>query len=269
LILMPEGHSVFRYASHHREMLAGREVTATSPQGRFRGGAERISGRKLIDVAAHGKHLFYRWRRAETLHIHLGLYGKFRTFEGADPPPPSPNTRLTLSTEDTTIYLAGPTVCELVEPSREDAIRARLGPDPLQAGTNGNTVAEFATNLTRRRIPIGAAVLDQNVIAGIGNIYRSEVLFLTRLNPGTPANQVSADKIDELWRTSVDLLERGVAAGKIVTVARAPLATTRNDDHLYVYKRERFPCRVCAGPIMMAQMAGRAIWWCASCQPTG
>jgi formamidopyrimidine-DNA glycosylase len=262
---MPEGHSIFRYASRHRELLVGRAVTATSPQGRFRGGAARINGRKLVDVRTHGKHLFYRWDRAETLHVHLGLYGKFRTFE-TDPPLPTPNTRLTLSAGRISVYLAGPTVCELIEPSREEAIRARLGPDPLQIGTTGNSVAEFARNLARRRIPIGAAVLDQSVIAGIGNIYRAEALFLTGINPATPANEVAAAKVEELWEKSVELLERGVAEGKIVTLARIPLGRTSETDRLYVYKRDRFPCRVCRGPISTAEMAGRGIWWCNYCQ---
>ena len=137
---MPEGHSILRYANRHHRLLAGKKVHASSPQGRFRGGAARIDGRKLLDVEAHGKHLFYHWDRAETLHIHLGLYGKFRTFK-TEPPPPTPGTRLVLASEGTTIYLAGPTVCELIEPSREEAIRARLGPDPLQANRPGHTAA--------------------------------------------------------------------------------------------------------------------------------
>jgi formamidopyrimidine-DNA glycosylase len=263
---MPEGHSIYRYASHHHDLLAGRQVVANSPQGRFRGGAARISGRQLVDVAAHGKHLFYHWQRAETLHIHLGLYGRFRTFE-TDPPPPTPGTRLTLSTDEVSIYLAGPTVCELIVPSQEEAIRSRLGPDPLQAGNRGHTVAEFAANLSRRRIPIGAAVLDQSVIAGIGNIYRAEALFLTGINPATPANEISPDKVEDLWATSVELLERGVAEGKIVTLPRAPLGRTDETDRVYVYKRDRFSCRQCGGTISTGEMANRSIWWCETCQP--
>jgi formamidopyrimidine-DNA glycosylase len=264
---MPEGHSIHRYASEHRKALSGRLIAASSPQGRFNGGAARINGRKLLDVETHGKHLFYRWHRAETLHIHLGLYGRFRSFR-SDPPPPTPNTRLTLSTEDATIYLSGPTVCELIDPSREEMIRSRLGPDPLKAGTDGNSAAVFAANLARRSIPIGAAVLDQSVIAGIGNIYRSETLFLTGIDPATPANEVPPETVDQLWATSVELLERGVREGKIVTVDRRALNSRHLEQHdeLHVYRRERFPCRACGGAISHGEMANRRIWWCASCQ---
>jgi endonuclease-8 len=261
---MPEGHSIFRYAARHRELLAGHEVTATSPQGRFSRGAARISGRTLLDVSVHGKHLFYRWQRAETLHIHLGLYGKFRTFTD-EPPPPTPNSRLTLSTEGVTVYLAGPTICELVNPSREEEIRNRLGPDPLQAGSPGNTIDAFAANLTRRTIPIGAAIIDQSVVAGLGNIYRAEALFLAGINPATPANEVAPEKVELLWQTSVALLERGVREGRIVTVPR-PRGGERTDQ-VFVYQRDRFPCRECGGPVSSGEMANRTIWWCETCQP--
>jgi endonuclease-8 len=261
---MPEGHAIFRYAASHRELLAGHVVTAASPQGRFARGAARISGRRLLDVGVHGKHLFYRWERAETLHIHLGLYGKFRTFT-EDPPPPTPNTRLTMAADGVIIYLAGPTTCELIEPSREEEIRSKLGPDPLKAGSPGNTAAELAANLARRTIPIGAAIIDQGVMAGFGNIYRAEVLFLTAVNPRTPANEVPRSKIDEIWETGVALLTRGVREGRIVTVKR-PRGPDKTDG-LYVYQRDRLSCRKCGGSISSIGMADRTIWWCETCQP--
>lgn len=263
---MPEGHSILRYATKHHELLAGKKVAATSPQGRFSGGAARINGRKLLDVKAHGKHLFYHWQRAETLHVHLGLYGKFRLFR-SDPPPPTPATRLTLSTADVTVYLAGPTVCELIEPSREEAIQARLGPDPLQANGDEHTAAAFAAKLERRRIPIGAAILDQSVVAGIGNIYRAEALFLAGINPNQPANEVPPEQLRALWDKSVELLTRGVREGRISTMPRAPLGRSEATDRLFVYKRDRFPCRQCGGAIRIGEMANRSIWWCPTCQP--
>jgi endonuclease-8/formamidopyrimidine-DNA glycosylase len=157
-------------------------------------------------------------------------------------------------------------VCELITPTQEESIRSRLGPDPLQAGTPGNSAEEFAANLSRRTIPIGAAILDQAVIAGIGNIYRAEALFLMGINPTKPANEVPADKVARLWQLSVELLNRGVAERKIVTVPRRRSGRGKETDNLYVYKRERFPCRKCGGPISTGEMANRSIWWCGSCQ---
>jgi len=262
---MPEGHSILRHANRHRDLLAGQIIAATSPQGRFSRGAARLNGRRLLDVQAHGKHLFYKWERAETLHIHLGLYGKYRVFRG-EPGRPTPNTRLTLSTDDATIHLAGPTVCELVEPSGEEAIRARLGPDPLQAGRRGHNAPAFIDRLSRRSIPVGAAIIDQAVIAGLGNIYRAETLFLTGIHPAIPANEISVGQSKEIWSTSVRLLRKGVKEGRITTVPRR--GRRRNAvDRLYVYKRDRYPCRECGGPISSGEMANRSIWWCEACQP--
>jgi formamidopyrimidine-DNA glycosylase len=84
-----------------------------------------------------------------------------------------------------------------------------------------------------------------------------------RLN--TPAHDLPGDQVDELWKTSVALLRRGVREGKIITVKRARGKTEA--DRLYVYKRDRFPCRQCAGPISTTEIADRSIWWCEVCQP--
>ena len=127
---MPEGHTVHRLARQHRKALAGQTIITTSPQGRFSTGAKRLNGQELKRVDAHGKHLFYRWAGGEILHIHLGLFGKFRLHNTKPAPAPTPNTRLTMTGDEATVYLAGPTVCELVDPPEEESIRRRLGPAP-------------------------------------------------------------------------------------------------------------------------------------------
>jgi len=191
---VPEGHSIHRYARLHRQSFAGKQLRVTSPQGRFSSGAARLDRTKLDDVEAHGKHLFYRWSNGEILHVHLGLFGKFRAFH-ADPPPPTEGTRMAMEADDATLYLAGPTICRLVSPDEATEVRARLGPDPLR--TDGDRI-QFAERLQRRRIPIGAALLDQKVIAGIGNVYRAEILFLTELSPHRPASRVDEEDAGRL-----------------------------------------------------------------------
>ncbi len=270
---MPEGHTIHRYARKHWAALGGQSIATASPQGRFAAGARRLTGRTLEGIDAHGKHLFYRWEGGETLHVHLGLFGKFRTHR-ADPPPPSEATRLVMAGDDATIYLAGPTICELIDPAVEHALRSRLGPDPLQNGSRGGRRDEFIANLSRRSISIGAALLDQRVIAGVGNVYRAEVLFLTHTDPSVPAGELSDERARQIWSTSVDLLERGVRAGRIVTVDPADVGARRRsdlarDERLYVYGRHGEGCRRCRTPISMAEMANRRIWWCPSCQPAG
>ncbi len=270
---MPEGHTIHRYARKHWEALGGQAITATSPQGRFALGAEHISGRRLEAIDALGKHLFYRWEGGETLHIHLGLFGRFRTHRG-DPPPPSDGTRLALAGDDATIYLSGPTICRMIDPETERALLSRLGPDPLLEDPHRDRSAEFQTNLAKRRIPIGAALLDQKVIAGIGNVYRAEALFLAGIDPHVPARELSESTAENLWSISAGLLKRGERAGRIVTVDPADVGAKRRSDlrkaeRLYVYKRQSKPCRRCGTPVSMTDMANRHIWWCESCQGSG
>jgi len=271
---MPEGHTIHRAARRQRAALAGQRIATGSPQGRFAGGAARLDGRVLETVDAHGKHLFYRWQGGETLHVHLGLFGKFRMHRTDPAPPPTENTRLTMRGEDTTLYLAGPTICELIDADDEEKIRERLGPDPLQTGTNEGGASLFGANLARRRIPIGAALLDQKVIAGIGNVYRAEALFLTGIHPTVSARELSLDAVGRLWNKSVELLTRGEKAGRIITVSPADVGASRRselprDQRLYVYGRHGQKCRRCRTTISTTEMANRRIWWCDGCQPAG
>lgn len=249
-------------------------VHAESPQGRFAAGASRLSGRRLETVDAHGKHLFYRWRGGEILHVHLGLFGKFKVFRTDQPPPPTENTRLTMTAPDATVYLAGPTICELIDPDEETDIRSRLGPDPLRNGSRSNKLASFSANLARRTIPIGAALLDQKVIAGIGNVYRAEALFRTGIDPRVPARRLEPESVETLWTECATLLKQGEKAGRIITVDLADVGARRRsdlsrDERLYVYGRHGEPCRRCGTSIEMTEMANRRIWWCPRCQPAG
>ena len=271
---MPEGHTIHRHARRHREALVGRTVSTGSPQGRFAEGAKRLDGRTLETVDAHGKHLFYRWEGADILHVHLGLFGKFRVHRAVPPPPPSVNTRLTMAGDGVAIYLAGPTICELIDPEAEEAIRSRLGPDPLRTGSKTKMFAKFLANLGRRRIPIGAALLDQRVVAGMGNVYRAEALFRTGIDPNVPANQLTVQAAHELWMESSRLLRAGEKAGRIITVDLDDVGARRRSDlareeRLYVYGRAGEPCRRCGTVISSTEMANRRIWWCPKCQPPG
>ncbi|HSF86521.1 MAG TPA: DNA-formamidopyrimidine glycosylase family protein [Acidimicrobiia bacterium] len=265
---MPEGHTLHRIARRHDGLFSGAAVRASSPQGRFTEGAALLDGRHLEVVVAHGKHLFYHWRDAPALYVHLGLVGKFRTWSRRDPPPPTSGTRLVLFNDDATAYLAGPMSCRLLEPGEADTILGGLGPDPIASRRGRRT---FAERLGRKRVPIAAALLDQSVIAGIGNVYRAELLFLLGVHPETPANRLDPETVDALWDATVDELRRGVELGRIVTVrpreigARSRAQLSR-DEAVYVYKRDGLPCRRCGTEIRTADIGARRTWWCPSCQ---
>ncbi len=266
---MPEGHTIHRAARLQRRRFAGARLSVDSPQGRFGSGADVLDGRVLEDVDALGKHLFYRWEDEVTLHVHLGLFGKFGIWsKGA--PPPTEGTRMRWIGEPGVLHLAGPTACDLMEPHEEEAVRARLGPDPL--AVRPGDPERFAAALRRRKIPVAQALLDQKVIAGIGNVYRAEFCFLAGIDPRRPADEVSADDADLLWRLAVAHLTVGERIGRIVTVDPAEAGVDRwrdvpRSDRLYAYKRDDRACRRCGDHIRRTELAKRRVWWCPTCQP--
>lgn len=266
---MPEGHTIHRAARLQRRALRGRTVAADSPQGRFAAGAAILDGQRLDAVDAVGKHLFYRWSRGDTLHVHLGLYGKFRAYRAGAAPPPTLGTRLRLATDDYVLHLAGPTACDLVDPEMQERIVARLGPDPLRRDADPDRAW---TALRRRTIPISAALLDQKVMCGVGNVYRAEALFWTGIGPFRTARDLDREAFDALWERLVGLLRDGEKAGRIVTVDPADVGVRSRGripagERVYVYKRTGLPCRRCGTPIRAAESALRTVFWCPRCQP--
>ncbi len=237
---MPEGHTIHRLARRHTRLLRGLAVAAASPQGRAAAAAAAIDGRVLDGVDAHGKHLLYRFGE-ETLHVHLGLYGRFREVREVRGAP-----RLVLGDTEgagVLLQLSGPIACELMAPPQEDRLLARLGPDPLRPGADPGRV--FAA-LRRRRIALGAALMDQAVVAGIGNAYRAEMLLEAGLDPFRPANSLDQEEFDRLWDVVCAQLRRGVRSGRI---------TPRR-----LYRRTA--CGSCGGPVATAMLAARTLYWC-------
>jgi endonuclease-8 len=266
---VPEGHTLHRIARAHEAAYAGRVVHADSPQGRFTAGAARLDGRVLTHVEAYGKHLFYAFEGLEdALHVHLGLYGKFR--EGAPPPPePKGALRLRLRSAEHWSELRGATAVELLTPAEVDAIRARLGPDPLREDAVPQRFVDVAA---RSRQPVGGILMDQSKIAGVGNVYRAEGLFRARLDPYRPGRDAGAAELQEVWEDLRTLMKAGVRSGRIVTTRPADRdrggRVTRDQAH-YVYRRNGLPCRVCGTEVRKAEMAGRNLFWCPYCQPAG
>jgi len=264
---MPEGHTIHRAARLQNKRFRGKTVTSVSPQGRFSEGAALVDGVELEKIHASGKHLFYDFASGEIVHVHLGLFGKFRVRSLPTDDPISENCRWLIATEAHRLHLAGPTVCEVIDPDRMQAILDRLGPDPLATHHTVDPVEKIANRLSRRRTPIGAAILDQKVIAGLGNVYRAEILYLIGLDPFTPANEVNEETLLTLWNESVRQLKMGEKAGKIVTTDPADVGRRRRSDigryeRLYCYKRQGEPCRRCGSAIRSANIDGRNIWWC-------
>ena len=272
---MPEGHTLFALARDLDAAFAGARPTATSPQGRFEAGAALLSGRTFIHATSWGKHLFAEFDGDAWLHVHLGLIGTFtidqRPYAGEVPV--VGQVRLRLETPEHVADLRGPNLCAVITPEQVEAVRSRLGPDPLRPDPDPDIAWR---RISRSGKGIGELLMDQAVLAGVGNVYRCEVLFRLRVDPFRPGREIRRSTWDAIWLDLVELLPLGVATGRIVTVeeqvqeVRAALAAGTlerlHERTSYVYKRQGESCRVCGSRIRSAVVGGRKLYWCGRCQ---
>ncbi|HJE61603.1 MAG TPA: Fpg/Nei family DNA glycosylase [Nocardiopsis listeri] len=292
---MPEGHTLHRLATHFDKTFGGGAVRATSPQGRFSDGAARIDGRVLVESEAHGKHLFLGFDSGEWLRVHLGLYGAW-TFGDVDgerhlgaprapgaerlelerdpdgfvvAPTPVGAVRARLINTGGWADLRGPSACEVITTDDKHAVQNRLGPDPLRSDADPDRAWRV---ISRSRTTIAALLMRQDVIAGVGNIYRAESLFRAGIDPLTPGRELGRERWEILWEDLSGLLRDGVRDGYIITTR--PEDRPDPDAHpvprpdtLYVCYRTGDPCRVCSSPIASSELAGRTLYWCPGCQP--
>ncbi|MBI9115051.1 Fpg/Nei family DNA glycosylase [Sanguibacter suaedae] len=204
-----------------------------------------------------------------------------------EPPGPRGQVRVRIRSEHAVADLTGPTACEVVTPEEKDAVVARLGPDPLRPDADP---ARFVEALRRSRSPVAGLLMNQAVVAGVGNIYRAEALFRARLAPMLPGRAVPAETAHAVWDDLVEIMTDGARTGAIVTTEprhrgsvgagssqeRRGRRTRQNtdvvpgavasDDAFYVYHRDGLPCRVCGTGIALTELAGRNLFWCPRCQ---
>ncbi|MGO4453493.1 Fpg/Nei family DNA glycosylase [Arthrobacter sp. RAF14] len=295
---MPEGHSVRRLAIQFHDVFAGQRLAVSSPQGRFSAGAALLDGRRLLSSEAHGKQLFLGFEGDLWLHVHLGLYGAWEfggdeTFTGASsigaprkigerevadsgedvytgPPAPVGAVRVRLVSEHGWADLRGASRCDAATGPEAAAARARLGPDPLHRGLPGHERdgEEFARRLRSRRTSVGQLLMDQAVVAGIGNIYRAELLFRAGIDPARPGTSLSAEEAAGLWSDAERLLADGVRDGRIITTEPGTWSGSRPEEHeaFSVYQRHGSACPRCGTTIALRELAGRKLYWCPGCQ---
>ena len=267
---MPEGHTLHRLALDLTEAFGGERLAVGSPQGRFAEAAALLDGSLCEGADAWGKHLFVAFDGGRFVHVHLGLYG---TLHLAPTPAPEPvgQVRLRLLGQRAYADLRGATTCDLITTGQRDAVVARLGPDPLRPDADPGLAWR---RIHRSSVPIGALLMNQEVLAGIGNVYRAEVLFRQGIAPLTPGRDVTEDQWRAIWGDLVALMRQGVVDNRIDTVrpAHTPEAMgrpPRKDDHggeVYVYRRAGQPCLVCGTPVSASVLQGRNLFWCPTCQ---
>ena len=239
--------------------------TAASSGGRMgqTGGKGTVVGAHEDSLASIGAPRRTRLRIGES-ELHGGHPVDF-------PPEPIGQVRVRILTADTVADLRGPTVCEVVGPTRIAEILDDLGPDPL---VDGKGEERFLARVRRTSTPIGRALMNQKIVAGIGNVYRAEMLFRARLDPYVPANSLADETLRALWKDWVVLLGIGVKTGQMLTMdgltsAQRRAALANREDRQWVYRRAGEPCRVCGTPIVMDIMEARKLYFCPKCQGVG
>ncbi len=277
---MAEGHAVHGIAGRLRR-LAGQPVRSSSPNGDL--DASGFDERVIADAQAVGKHLLVSAVDvALTAHLHLAMDGAVsvrrhhRALDGAYPrtePPVHGNVAWRLLSATHHAEVTDPAVCELLDEDGVLALRARLGPDPLRDDAEPEVARRRIQNSRR---PIGALLIDQKVIAGIGNVYRAELLHRARLDPFTPGHDVDDDTFTALWQDTVDLMTLGLGAGWIVTdegqMAAAREALVRGEPvprwpkRYAVYGRAGQPCHVCGSTVRAERVGLQRLFWCPGCQ---
>jgi endonuclease-8 len=270
---MPEGNETHRWAELHSQLFAGKKVRVDSPQGRFTGAA-RVDGQVLQGVRAVGKHLGYDFGviagERRIVHVHMGLYGDF--VEGRQPmPEPRGALRMRLWTRTDWLELRGPTDCRVWTEAEWTALLARLGPDPLNAtGKDGDRPDKMIARIARRKTPIGALLMDQSVVSGLGNIYRAELLFRARISPFRPGSEVPEAALKAIWKDAVKLMPGAMIDRRIVTTKPRDRphrqGAALDEEAHYVYRRQGRPCFLCGTKIETKIFVGRNLFWCPQCQ---
>ena len=260
---MPEGHTIHRAARDHQEILAGQLLTVSSPQGRFTEEASLLTAQFCLAVEALGKHLLYRFKNGKTLHIHLGLFGRIRKRKlPLVEPRGAVRVRLVSSTH--VIDINGPTICQILAEYEVMKLINRIGPDVLRSDANPGLAFN---KIVKSKAPIGRLIMDQSVMAGIGNIYRSEILWRQGVHPEIPGKAINRQTFDKIWDDAKALLMIGVKHNAIITVNNTRPSKSRYQERVNIFAKGT--CPKCKGAIRRFEISGRRTFVCETCQPFG
>ncbi|MBA3539057.1 MAG: Fpg/Nei family DNA glycosylase [Deltaproteobacteria bacterium] len=265
---MPEGDTIHRIANRLAD-LVGQAIVRVTTQGLVRD----LATRTITAIAAHGKHLVIDLDDGTAIRTHLRMYGRFRReARGAGEAilARSSPGRITLAITlpDSVLLWFGARTVEISSrrsPMRGMAVAA-LGPDILADHFDSRLAASRAAQHPARAI--GDVLLDQRVVAGIGNVYKSEVLFLRSVDPRTLIAALSEPVLATIYAEACTLMRANLGPGPRTTRVPAP-GDLANDDRYFVYGRTNRPCRRCGASIRCYALGEppRWTWSCPDCQP--
>jgi endonuclease-8 len=259
---MPEGDTVWRACRRLNQELAGRTLTRSDLRVPKLATTD-LAGHTVAEVVARGKHILMRLSGGLTLHSHFRMEGSWHLYKPGERwrGGPSHQVRAVLETADRVAVGYRLPVLDLLRTAEEDTVVGHLGPDLLDPGFDRDeALANLAADPARS---IGEALLDQRNLAGIGNLYRVEVCFLTGTHPERPAGTVDLGRI-------VDLSRR-LMKSNLERVAQVTTGVDRPGQRNWVYGRPGQPCRRCGTRIETGSSGpppqDRVSYWCPGCQP--
>ncbi|MEO6295114.1 MAG: DNA-formamidopyrimidine glycosylase family protein [Candidatus Limnocylindria bacterium] len=267
---MPEGDTIFRTAEVLRAVLVGRRITGARAQAqpglRRVPDLSRLVGASVGSVESRGKQLLIGFDNGLTLRSHLRMSGSWHRYRpGERWRRPMREASAVLETPDSVVVAFNTPVLELLTDAdlRRSRALLELGPDLLAREFDG---PEALRRLRERGDEqLGNALLDQRAVAGIGNVYKSEVTFIERLDPWSPVAVFEDGELEAVLSTARRLLQANTRGGGRVTTG-----TGARGQDLWVYGRAERPCRRCGNLIQSARQGelARLTYWCARCQPT-
>jgi endonuclease-8 len=263
---MPEGDTIHKIANWLAPRLTAKRLDSVEMQDRV--AARMCSGRRVDRVRALGKHLFIELDNRKALRSHLGMYGSWH-FYAPDAPWKKPRRQasLVMQTNDSVYVCFNAREVELVSsPSvRRRIVESRLGPDLIAVEPRSSGLVRRARQIMDPEDLLADALLDQRVASGIGNVYKSEVLFLERWCPSTSLTAVPDEALAACFDRAASLLRRNLGGGRRVT-------RFEGDDagRLWVYGRTGLPCLRCDTPVVSRRLGRhhRSTFWCPACQPS-
>ncbi len=261
---MPEGDTIHKLANYLGPRLADQEILSAG--GARADVARRLNGRHIENVSARGKHLFIELDNATALRSHLGMHGSWHRYaHGEDWRKPRSQASIVFRVADDDYVCFNAKEVELVRLSsvRNRVVNDRLGPDLIGDDIDASALVQRAREFLEPDAPLIDVLLDQRVASGIGNVYKSEVLFIERLPPDTKLGDVSDERLAACFTLASDLLRKNLGGGMRTTRFESDSAGS-----VWVYGRTGQPCLECDTPIRSRRMGSnhRGTFWCPACQ---
>lgn len=267
---MPEGDSIFKVAARLRPVLVGRPLSRL--ELREQGAVSSLIGHTVERIDVHGKHMFVYIEPRKVLHVHLGMKGRWRAFPGGAQKRYPAGSAVAILGTGADAYVcfraAFARLRSIDDPSVRRALES-LGPDLLAPDFDLGRAVE--RSLAAAEGTVAEVITDQRVVAGIGNVYKSEVLFLCGIHPLTRAAELSAAQWSDIYGCAAELMRANLIPGRRSSTATHKAARhPEGVERYWVYRRRAAPCLRCKTPIERSTAGdmARSTYWCPRCQPS-